>query len=285
MSGGRGGGPRQQQGTFRQRKSETALVVENIPPESLELIKINEFFKRFGTITNIQVDVPGKKALVEYSKPEEAKAAISCPDAVLGNRFVKVFFQRFEDGSNNGQGTPQSAHTSSPTPIPRPRPPPPERTVFGAGQNQYHAPGAPVTAAQRAKLTATQQGAQRKVDHLIGEQKTLMSAITSASTSTEAKKASMTRMKAIEGELGSATTELREAIEALKALPPPAAAEDPAKRRELKEKAQREQMDRELEMHSRSENSETTEELKAKLEKLREEVSCAARHGSACRMV
>ncbi|PWN45527.1 hypothetical protein IE81DRAFT_320289 [Ceraceosorus guamensis] len=267
--GGRGGGHRQHQGTFRQRKSETALVVENIPPESLELIKVNEFFKRFGTITNIQIDVPGKKALVEYSRPDEAKAAISCPDAVLGNRFVKVFFQRFENGSSNGQPASLPAASAAA----RPRPPPPEKSAFVVGQNQYHAPGMPVSAGQRAKLIAMQHGAQRKVDHLLGEQKTLMAAITSPLTSTEAKKASMTRMKAIEGELGAATTQLREAIKAVQSLPPPPPAEDPAKRKEMKEKAEREQMDRELDMHSRGETSESTEELKAKLEKLREEAA------------
>ena len=33
-------------------------------------------------------------ALITYSKHFEAKAAYTCPDAVLGNRFIRVFWHQ-----------------------------------------------------------------------------------------------------------------------------------------------------------------------------------------------
>ena len=106
---GRGGGP---PGTFQSsRRSNTTLVIENVPADSLDLIKVNEYFKKFGTITNISIDQPGSKALVSYSQPGEAKAAHESPDVIFGNRFVKVYFQRLDEaaGAAPTPRPPQSA--------------------------------------------------------------------------------------------------------------------------------------------------------------------------------
>lgn len=77
-------------------RSQDTIVIENIPSENLELVHVNDYFKRFGTITNIEVDKPNKKALVTYATPAEADQAHKSPDVIFGNRFVKVYFQRLE---------------------------------------------------------------------------------------------------------------------------------------------------------------------------------------------
>ncbi|KAI9337223.1 hypothetical protein BDR26DRAFT_919771 [Obelidium mucronatum] len=69
------------------------LVVENIPHSHCNLDAVNSYFKTFGTITDIKVDIPFQRATVKYSSPEEAKAAHTSPEVIFGNRFVKVYFQ------------------------------------------------------------------------------------------------------------------------------------------------------------------------------------------------
>ncbi|KAF9899958.1 hypothetical protein EC991_008116 [Linnemannia zychae] len=73
--------------------SKTSLVVENIPDEFNTIDKVNEFFKTFGSLTNIQVDQPAHKALIQYSTRDEASAAYNSPEVIFGNRFVKVYWQ------------------------------------------------------------------------------------------------------------------------------------------------------------------------------------------------
>ncbi|KAG0252572.1 RNA-binding protein 27, partial [Mortierella polycephala] len=73
--------------------SKTSLVVEHIPDEYNTIDRVNEFFKQFGSLTNIQVDQPAHKALIQYSTREEASAAYNSPEVIFGNRFVKVYWQ------------------------------------------------------------------------------------------------------------------------------------------------------------------------------------------------
>ncbi|KAF9996654.1 hypothetical protein BGZ65_007769 [Modicella reniformis] len=99
MRGGRGRGshPYQLPGHFAGAPSGTAgsktsLVVEHIPDEYNSIDKVNEFFKQFGNLTNIQVDQSAHKALIQYSTREEANAAYNSPEVIFGNRFVKVYW-------------------------------------------------------------------------------------------------------------------------------------------------------------------------------------------------
>lgn len=100
-----------------QPRSNTILVVEKIPDEFCNLDKVNEFFKKFGTITNIQVDRYQHKATVQFSNQHEARQAYSSPDAVFGNRFVKVFYMALESARAQGPGNagPMDAASEGPT--------------------------------------------------------------------------------------------------------------------------------------------------------------------------
>jgi RNA-binding protein 26 len=84
------GGPRDK---ASQRDNKT-IVIEKIPAEHLSLGAINDWFKRFGTVTNVAVDAHTSKALVSFVSHEEAHKAWKSEDAVFGNRFVKVFWHR-----------------------------------------------------------------------------------------------------------------------------------------------------------------------------------------------
>ncbi|KAJ3250411.1 hypothetical protein HDU77_006653 [Chytriomyces hyalinus] len=105
MRGGsfRGGGMGMNNGGFHPYHSQNSnrmsgnnprdtLIVENIPPEHCTLDAVNTYFKAFGTVTDIKVEPHAARAVVKYSRSEEAKAAHSSPSAVFDNRFVKVFF-------------------------------------------------------------------------------------------------------------------------------------------------------------------------------------------------
>ncbi|XP_069002153.1 RNA-binding protein 27 isoform X1 [Embiotoca jacksoni] len=79
----------------------TKLEVRKIPRELNNITKLNEHFCKFGTIVNIQVVFGGdpEAALIQYTKNEEARRAISSIEAVLNNRFIRVYWHR-EPGTN-----------------------------------------------------------------------------------------------------------------------------------------------------------------------------------------
>src|SRR5436853_971229 len=70
------------------------LVVENIPKEFCNLDKVNEFFKKFGTITNINIDINYQKAIIQFSNSSEAYKAYNSPEPIFDYRFVKVYWHK-----------------------------------------------------------------------------------------------------------------------------------------------------------------------------------------------
>ncbi|KAL2913852.1 hypothetical protein HK105_206586 [Polyrhizophydium stewartii] len=95
---------RDSRGPPRARAESRTLCLQNVPPESCTLDSINRFFKAFGTLTNIHVDPGARRAVIQFSRVDEAVAAFRSPDAIFGNRFVKVFFQRDDDQPGSGTG-------------------------------------------------------------------------------------------------------------------------------------------------------------------------------------
>ena len=72
------------------------LVLRKVPPELNVLSKLNSHFDQFGKIINLKVGFQNdsEAALVQFSTVEEAKAAHSSSSAVLGNRFIRVYYMR-----------------------------------------------------------------------------------------------------------------------------------------------------------------------------------------------
>ncbi|XP_078077763.1 RNA-binding protein 26 isoform X3 [Mustelus asterias] len=82
----------------------TKLELRKVPQELNNISKLNEHFSKFGTIVNLQVAYQGdlEGALIQFAVHEEAKRAISSTEAVLNNRFIKVYWHR---ESNSQQKT------------------------------------------------------------------------------------------------------------------------------------------------------------------------------------
>ncbi|KAG9338010.1 hypothetical protein JZ751_027259 [Albula glossodonta] len=74
----------------------TKLDVRQIPAELNNISKLNEHFSKFGTIVNLQVAYQNdpEGALIQFSTHEEAKRAILSTEAVLNNRFIRVYWHR-----------------------------------------------------------------------------------------------------------------------------------------------------------------------------------------------
>ncbi|KAF7310699.1 hypothetical protein HMN09_00612800 [Mycena chlorophos] len=250
---GRGGGPRAK-GVFNgevhkfngERRGDKTLVVEKIPHDKLTLEAVNDWFKRFGTVTNVAIDASGAKALVSFSNHDEARAAWKSEDAVFSNRFVKVFWHRPMEGQGqNGArmlaaSAPLMANmtaksdappvAAAPVPAPAPRPTATPRKV--------------PTAASTA-LAVKQQLLEKQ----IAEQKALMASLTTAPP--DERKEIMAKLRKLGDEMTGSKTE------------------DAASK-------ERERLDKELELHnavSSAEGEETTEDLKAKLQRLKEEAA------------
>ena len=68
--------------------------MRNIPPSLNNIGLLNNHFGKFGTLVNVQVHFEGDpaSALITFSDPSEAEGAMNCSDAVLANRFIKVFY-------------------------------------------------------------------------------------------------------------------------------------------------------------------------------------------------
>jgi len=95
LGGGRGRGRGRGRGGYQGgRGGGSVLAVRNIPPEFNTITHLNGHFSRFGSLINVQVQFEGDpgSALVTYGSNEEASAAFSTPEAVMNNRFIKVFW-------------------------------------------------------------------------------------------------------------------------------------------------------------------------------------------------
>ncbi|KAH6659296.1 hypothetical protein BKA67DRAFT_10157 [Truncatella angustata] len=103
-------------------KTNTKIVVENIPEENFTDESIRGFFAGFGAIKEVELrPSPGSQkrvAIVEFEDWAAANAAWKSPKVVFDNRFVKVYWFKIEsqpdpkrsngarNGSASGDGTP-----------------------------------------------------------------------------------------------------------------------------------------------------------------------------------
>jgi len=85
----------------RNGRGATMLAVRNIPGELNTITHLNGHFCRYGSLVNIQVQFEGDpgSALVTFSSHEEASAAFATSEAVMNNRFIKVFWHQMDKGN------------------------------------------------------------------------------------------------------------------------------------------------------------------------------------------
>ncbi|KAI0082217.1 hypothetical protein K474DRAFT_1634213 [Panus rudis PR-1116 ss-1] len=277
------------------RRNDKTLVVEKIPEDKLSLGAVNDWFKKFGTVTNVAVDTAGGKALVSFATHDEARAAWKSEDAVFGNRFVKVFWHRPMEG--HGQlGTRMLAASASLVANFQKEPTPgaisPNETPSSSSVHTVSASApapASVAAPHRKPSTSAAAAAlaakQRLLEQQIAEQKILMAKLSTANP--EEKKNIMARLRKLNEEMKapSSTIPLSATPATSQSPVQPSPSPAPANKSrsttphlDNKEK-QKELLDKELELHSatvhngQNEPEESTEELQARLAKLKEEAA------------
>ncbi|XP_075544862.1 RNA-binding protein 26-like isoform X3 [Dermacentor variabilis] len=86
------------------------LEVRKVPRALNTITQLNNHFSRFGNIVNLQVCYDGdpEAALIRFSNHAEANAAYRCTEAVLNNRFIKVFWHNKDRNAvptANGSGS------------------------------------------------------------------------------------------------------------------------------------------------------------------------------------
>ncbi|KAG9104147.1 hypothetical protein FRC06_005039 [Ceratobasidium sp. 370] len=249
----------QGQGSSSEPRRDKTLVVEKIPPERLSLEEINNWFKKFGTVTNVAIDVPSAKALISFSTHDEARDAWRSEDAVFGNRFVKLYWHR--PMGNHGQAGAKLLAASAPIINNLSAPPKTEPAPIKSGPS--HPP--------------VIDPSQQKFERLMAEQKVLMVKLTSAKA--EEKQSIKTRLRELITELQEVSAAMRNGS----STPTPPASKPapmlPAQTNGTTTK--KEQLDKDLEMMAPESEPSKTEadtstvnpELQAKLKKLREEAA------------
>ncbi|KAG8741542.1 hypothetical protein FRC10_002719 [Ceratobasidium sp. 414] len=249
----------QGQGSSSEPRRDKTLVVEKIPPERLSLEEINNWFKRFGTVTNVAIDVPSAKALISFSTHDEARDAWRSEDAVFGNRFVKLYWHR--PMGNHGQAGAKLLAASAPIINNLSAPPKTEPAPIKSGPS--HPPAI--------------DPSQQKFERLMAEQKVLMVKLTSAKA--EEKQSIKTRLRELITELQEVSAAMRNGSSTPTPPAPKPSSTPPVQTNGTTTK--KEQLDKDLEMMAPESETAKTDtdtstvnpELQAKLKKLREEAA------------
>ncbi|MCO5610861.1 hypothetical protein L7F22_065103 [Adiantum nelumboides] len=71
-------------------RAHRTLYVGCIPNTNNKKELLNAHFQRFGEIVDIRIPLQGDRAFIQFSRREEAEAALRSPEAVMGNRFVRL---------------------------------------------------------------------------------------------------------------------------------------------------------------------------------------------------
>ncbi|KAJ8956336.1 hypothetical protein NQ318_015074 [Aromia moschata] len=82
-----------------------SLELKKVPQGLNSITHLNNHFSKFGKIVNIQVQFEGdpEAAIVTFSSHAEANAAYRSTEAVLNNRFIKVFWHNANAGADGKQ--------------------------------------------------------------------------------------------------------------------------------------------------------------------------------------
>lgn len=90
------------------QKALRTLFVNGIPQKNNRRDALLSHFQKFGEVIDIHIPLNSERAFVQFSKREEAEAALKAPDAVMGNRFIKLWWANRDsipdDGISSGNG-------------------------------------------------------------------------------------------------------------------------------------------------------------------------------------
>ncbi|CAN1188110.1 Zinc finger CCCH domain-containing protein 41 [Linum perenne] len=90
------------------QKALRTLFVNGIPHMNSKREALLSHFQKFGEVIDIYIPSNSERAFVQFSKTEAAEAALRAPDAVMGNRFIKLFWANrdsvLDDGVSSSSG-------------------------------------------------------------------------------------------------------------------------------------------------------------------------------------
>ncbi|XP_033115635.1 RNA-binding protein 26-like [Anneissia japonica] len=98
-------------------RDNSCLVIRKVPRNLNTISKLSQHFEKFGTIVNLQVAFDGDPtaALITFATSAQARSAIGCTEAVLNNRFIKVYWHNKEDsqdGNTSGDSSKEANKSS-----------------------------------------------------------------------------------------------------------------------------------------------------------------------------
>ncbi|GAB2278082.1 hypothetical protein Dimus_012779 [Dionaea muscipula] len=103
--------PQDDTGRHARKPSQNAqrtLFINYIPLKDNKRETLEAHFRKFGEVIDIYIPSNSERAFVQFSKREEAQAALKAPDAVMGNRFIRMWWanrDRIPDNSINSGST------------------------------------------------------------------------------------------------------------------------------------------------------------------------------------
>ncbi|XP_046853360.1 RNA-binding protein 27-like isoform X3 [Xenia sp. Carnegie-2017] len=261
------------------RYTNTVLEVKKLPPNLNNIATLNAYFQRFGKIVNIQVSAFGQSdmALIQFSTNFEARAAISCADAILGNRFIRIFWHKpdLEQQKNDRKVQLENNKTavSNAKPIVNDKPAAP--IMFQTGQTTFKSAVLSTAVEKKKHSTAKvvkdvvkkkvmlQKQKQELLCKQIENQKLLIKKLEQTKNLKPADKEQiMQTLKIVSESVSKLQNEVKVSAALVRSK------ESPARARQV---AQKELLDRELDLITHEQTGEDTTELRHRVEELKKE--------------
>lgn len=248
----------------------TTLNVEKIPAEFCQISTVNDFFAKFGTITNISVQPLAQKAIIQYSTRAEAEAAYNSPDAIFDNRFVKVYWSKEDPTApfNADKAGAQQGAAAAAGGAPKVNEPDPELVAARAAEIAKAREEKQKKHQEHMKhILEIQKKRETQLQQQIDEQKRLLAKLTNSTNMTQSEKAELLKaLKNIQSDIDtSKNAAANEAAQVKAATASTSAAEQQGAAADVKQ------------------GEETTEDLKKKLARLEAEAANLGIHGSGFR--
>lgn len=96
------------------QKAKCTLFVSGIPQKDNKRDALLSHFQKFGEVINVYIPSNSERAFVQFSKREEAEDALKAPDAVMGNRFINLWWANRDNVPVGGISTASSVPLASP---------------------------------------------------------------------------------------------------------------------------------------------------------------------------
>lgn len=87
------------------QKALRTLFVKRVPLKDNKREALLSHFQKFGEVIDIYIPFQSERAFVQFSKREEAEAALRAPDAVMGNRFIELWWANRDNIPDDGMST------------------------------------------------------------------------------------------------------------------------------------------------------------------------------------